>query len=83
MSLDGLSTDSEPRYRKSLRMQLLEKTVSELSTWGIVHCDLLKQVVVAAAVLASEADKRAITLLLNTVQQGRSTCFPWTLLPKE
>ncbi|TNY23315.1 hypothetical protein DMC30DRAFT_46308 [Rhodotorula diobovata] len=62
-----------PASRKSLRMQLLEKTVSELSTWGIVHCDLLKQVVVAAAVLASEADKRAITLLLNTVQQGLPT----------
>lgn len=58
--------------RKNLRLQLLAATVAELATWGIVQCDFLGQVVVAAVSLASEAERDVLVQLLQTVSQGES-----------
>ncbi|KPV73596.1 uncharacterized protein RHOBADRAFT_54798 [Rhodotorula graminis WP1] len=62
-----------PSPRKGLRLQLLTTTVSELATWGIVQCDFLGQVVVAAVSLASDAERSVLTQLLLTVAQGLPT----------
>ncbi|GAA5922096.1 hypothetical protein JCM3775_003489 [Rhodotorula graminis] len=62
-----------PSPRKGLRLQLLTTIVSELATWGIVQCDFLGQVVVAAVSLASDAERSVLTQLLLTVAQGLPT----------
>ncbi|GAA5843074.1 hypothetical protein JCM9279_001851 [Rhodotorula babjevae] len=62
-----------PARRKGFRMQLLAATVDELATWGIVQCDFLGQVVVAAVSLASEAERTVLAQLLQTVAQGLPT----------